>query len=180
MLRKLSSQINSAVSSLSSSPAPRLLPEHHSEGRAEAYVKFAEALKEAHIPADESDCASCNHPCPVQEDGTGAGSIAESGQIWDGKAYDEYVMDKYGDLGDLPKGHDCDWDSELAGSGQPARGRVVVISTGKSNWERDHTVSIDWISGSTSHMYSGRKRRLRIPAQQISRVSTSKQVWQRP
>ncbi|ORX37377.1 Sucrase/ferredoxin-like-domain-containing protein [Kockovaella imperatae] len=140
MLRKLSSQLSGAVSSLSAS-GDKLPPQHDSAGRAESYAKFAEVMNEAHIPADSSDCAACDHPCTVgPEDGTSAGTIAESGQIWDGKSYRDYVMDKYGDLGELPKGFDTDWDSELAGSGQPARGRVVVISTGKSNWERDHTV----------------------------------------
>ena len=142
MLRKLSSQINSAVNSVSGSPDPELLPQHDSEKRAQTYLEFAEVLNAANIPADLSDCAICDKPCPVNgnQEAGGARTIVDGGQIWDGKSYEEYVMDKYGDLGHLPKGHDCDWDSELAGSGQPARGRVVVISTGKSNWQRDHTV----------------------------------------
>ena len=143
MLGKLSSKVSSAVSSISGSPARHLPPDHVDPGRAAAYVSFAEDLEKAGIPADTSDCITCDHPCPVADDGSGEPTVAEAGQIWDGKGYDEYVMDKYGELGDLPRGHDCDWDSELAGSGQPPRGRVVVISTGKSNWERDHTVCPD-------------------------------------
>ena len=50
------------------------------------------------------------------------------------------IEETYGDLGSLPKGLDTDWESELAGSAKGGKGRIVVISTGKSDWERDHTV----------------------------------------
>jgi hypothetical protein len=64
-----------------------------------------------------------------------------AGWAKDGKNYEEYVVDRYGEFEGLPKGFDTDWDSELAGSGAVPKGRVVVISTGKSDWVRDHTVS---------------------------------------
>lgn len=54
--------------------------------------------------------------------------------------YTKAVEERYGDLGSLPKGLDIDWESELAGSAKGGRGRIVVVSTGKSDWPRDHTV----------------------------------------
>lgn len=67
--------------------------------------------------------------------------MAEVGNAWDGQTYDQHVREKYGELGPLPDTVDTDWESDLQGSGGPPVGRVVVISTGKSNWVRDHTVS---------------------------------------
>ncbi len=61
------------------------------------------------------------------------------------------MLDRYGDLGSLPEGFETDWESELAGSAQGGKGRIVAVSTGKSDWERDHTVGpkstaplVDW------------------------------------
>jgi hypothetical protein len=68
--------------------------------------------------------------------------VLEVSGPWDGKPYAEYVSDKYGHLGDWPDSIETDWDSELAGSAQGGRGRVVVVSTGKSDWDRDHYVSL--------------------------------------
>ena len=139
MLRKISQAVGSRKSS-----GPDLKPLHHSAGRAETYVQLANDLEAAGIPVDLSDRATCDHPCPAGDDGAeqrGAGTVVDAGMIWEGKKYEEYVTDKYGDLGELPAGFGTDWDSELAGSGAPPRGRIVVISTGKSDWERDHTVS---------------------------------------
>ena len=136
MFRKLSS----AVTSLTSSPVPPLPSDHHAASRAEAYVHLAGLLDHAGVPVDTSDCATCDDPCPPNVGG--AGSISESGTIWGGKSYDQYVLDKYGELGELPAGFDTDWESELAGSAKGGRGRAVVVSTGKSDWLRDHTVRI--------------------------------------
>ena len=125
-------KISSAVVSLASSPAPQLPSSHHAPSRAEAYVDLASRLSAADVPVDNSDCMTCDHPCPPGSEGPEV--------IWGGKSYEEYVLDRYGDLGELPEGFDTDWESELAGSAQGGRGRVVVVSTGKSDWERDHTV----------------------------------------
>jgi hypothetical protein len=105
-----------------------------------------------------ADCATCAEPCPTgineNVNGTGsrslgAGTIAEIGNAWDGKTYDEYILEKYGEvgLGQLPDTVETDWESDLPGSGGPPVGRVVVISTGKSNWVRDHVVSVNFKQG---------------------------------
>lgn len=101
-------------------------PDHNGPHRAKTYTDIASELKGIDVPVSMDDCAKCNDPCDV----------------WDGKAYPEYVLERYGDLGALPEGFDTDWDTELAGSAAGGRGRVVVISTGKSDWERDHTVCL--------------------------------------
>lgn len=135
-------KLTSAVSSLASSPAPALPASHRGASRADAYTQLAKELSEAGVPVDTSDCAACDHPCPVDGNNGTAGDIVDAGEVWDGKSYDDYVAEKYGDLGELPSGFEQDWVSDLFGSGGPPRGRVVVISTGKSDWERDHTVRI--------------------------------------
>jgi hypothetical protein len=133
--------ISSAMSSLTGSPGPNLPADHHAPARAQSYVELAKELQNAGVPVSLDDCASCDHPCPPTEgEIIGAGTIAEVGTIWEGKPYDQYVLEKYGDVGELPPGFDVDWDSELAGSSGGGKGRVVVISTGKSDWEREHTV----------------------------------------
>ena len=137
MFKKLSS----AVSSLAGSSFASLPPSHRGEARAEAYTQLAKELNDAGVPVDISDCVTCDHPCPVGAGETSSGTVVDAGRIWDGLTYDEYVQENYGDLGQLPSGFDQDWDTDLFGSGGPPRGRVVVISTGKSDWERDHTVS---------------------------------------
>ena len=128
MLRKISS----TVTSLTSSPAPTLPSSHHGPSRARTYVDLATRLSQAGVPVDPSDCLTCELPCPPDLTGPEA--------VWGGKSYENYVSETYGDLGSLPEGFDTDWESELAGSAQGGRGRVVVISTGKSDWQRDHTV----------------------------------------
>lgn len=135
MLGKLSS----AFSSLTTTPAPAPLPDHNAASRASTYTSLARELSSINVPVSVDDCAKCGEPCPVGA--AGAGDSLEIGSIWNGKTYPEYVMHRYGDLGHLPEGFDTDWDTELAGSAQGGRGRIVVISTGKSDWERDHVVS---------------------------------------
>lgn len=129
---------NSAVPSARSTPGPPQ-PKHEEPERAAQYAKLVTALEKDDVPVSHADCASCSAPCA--EDTNGGPTVAEIGNAWDGKTYSEYVEDKYGDLGHLPKGFDTDWESDLAGSGGPPVGRVVVVSTAKSNWVRDHTVS---------------------------------------
>ncbi|RSH92993.1 hypothetical protein EHS25_008441 [Saitozyma podzolica] len=145
MFRKISSAVTSVAGSLTGSPARQLPPNHHDPARAESYVELAKELQASGVPVSFDDCAACDHPCPPTEgsEGAGAGTIVEAGTIWEGKTYEQYVMDKYGDLGELPAGFDTDWESELAGSAKFGNGRVVVISTGKSDWERDHTDEVD-------------------------------------
>lgn len=134
-------KITSAVSSLAGSPGP-LPPDHLSPAREKEYAELANALEAIHVPVSHADCASCTEPCADGSNGhTGNGTVAEIGNAWNGKTYPEYVLEKYGDLGELPEGFDTDWESDLPGSGGPPVGRVVVISTGKSNWLRDHVVS---------------------------------------
>lgn len=138
MFKKLSS----AVSSFTGTPAPSLPASHRGPARAEAYADLAKELADAGVPVDISDCAACDHPCPVDQH-DGSGDIVDGAvSAWDGKPYDEFVADKYGDLGELPSGFEQDWESDLFGSGGPPRGRIAVISTGKSDWERDHTVRL--------------------------------------
>lgn len=133
MLRQLSSALPTLSSFTGSSQ--KLPADHHDPNRAKAYVELASDLRAANIPVDESDCYTCDLPCADQSQGT----VAEA---WDGKTYSQYVEDRYGDLGSLPNGFDTDWESELAGSGNPPEGRLVVVSTGKSDWVRDHTVRL--------------------------------------
>lgn len=137
MFKALSSAVSSVVHSRAASP---MQPDHNTPGRYKEYCGIADALKGDDVPVSTADCAACSAPCASTE-GNGAGTIAEAGNAWSGKTYEEYVDDKYGDLGTLPSAIDTDWESDLAGSGGPNVARVVVISTGKSNWVRDHTVS---------------------------------------
>lgn len=182
MFRKISSAVTSVAGSLTGSPARQLPPNHHDPARAESYVELAKELQASGVPVSFDDCAACDHPCPPTEgsEGAGAGTIVEAGTIWEGKTYEQYVMDKYGDLGELPAGFDTDWESELAGSAKFGKGRVVVISTGKSDWERDHTVreseSVGWrwlpshvlhFFGLSSDLRSGRGRRVRPQAGEV-------------
>ncbi|WWC58804.1 uncharacterized protein I303_101348 [Kwoniella dejecticola CBS 10117] len=112
------------------------LPSSHTAARrADTYVTLSKELGQAGVPTSETDCASCSNPC-LDPSQNGSGSVDEI--VYDGKAYEEYVLEKYGDLGELPKGFDTDWESDLQGSSKGGKGRVVVISTGKSDWERDH------------------------------------------
>lgn len=141
MFKALASAATSAVSSLRGSPAP-LGADHEDPGRIKQYSQMAMAMHAADIPVSDADCVTCEIPC--EEAGNGA--RAEVGNAWDGKTYDEYVEDKYGNLEQLPDTVETDWESDLAGSGGPPVGRVVVISTAKSNWVRDHTVSSPWYS----------------------------------
>lgn len=134
------SKLSSAVSSLKSSPAPQLTPDHNSQARGESYTSLANDLSSFGVPVSHSDCAKCDTPCPPSNGVDGTTSV-EIGSIWDGKTYTEYVEEKYGDLGELPIGFDCDWESELTGSAKGGRGRICVISTGRSDWSRDHYVS---------------------------------------
>jgi hypothetical protein len=159
MFRKISSAVTSVAGSLTGSPARQLPPNHHDPARAESYVELAKDLQASGVPVSFDDCAACDHPCPPiesSESGAGAGTIVEAGTIWEGKTYEQYVVDKYGDLGELPAGFDTDWESELAGSAKFGKGRVVVISTGKSDWERDHTVSVRlrWLASHVLPHYS--------------------------
>ena len=143
MMRKFSS----ALSSLTSSPAPAPAPDHHAASRAQTYVELAEKLQSLGVPVTTDDCATCDHPCDVDTNGVsnGGGIIVDAGGPWDGKPYGEYVMDQYGDLGSLPNVLDTDWDSELPGSARGGRGRIAVVSTGKSDWPRDHYVGLEKI-----------------------------------
>lgn len=140
MLKSITSAVSSAVASARGSPAPVPLGDDHCDaGRLKQYQAIANALSDAHIPVSEGDCVACDAPCADGQNGS-SGNVPEVGNAWDGKTYDQYVLEKYGDLGPLPPTVDTDWESDLAGSGGPPVGRVVVISTGKSNWLRDHTV----------------------------------------
>lgn len=135
MFKALASAAASAVSSLRASPEP-LGADHEDPRRIKQYAEMAVALEAADVPVSLADCAACNVPCESTE-----GAKAELGNAWDGKTYDDYVAEKYGHLDQLPDTVETDWESDLAGSGGPPVGRVVVISTGKSNWVRDHVVS---------------------------------------
>jgi hypothetical protein len=116
------SKLTSALRPTSAKPAS----DHNAESRARLYTTIASELSAANVPVSQSDCARCDDPCP---------------DIWNGKSYPDYILERYGDLGELPSGFDTDWDTELAGSAAGGRGQVLVISTGKSDWERDHVVS---------------------------------------
>lgn len=69
--------------------------------------------------------------------------MIEVGQPWNGQDYRTYIDQKYGTLGEWPDSIETDWDSDLAGSSQGGRGRIAIVSTGKSDWERDHYVIIN-------------------------------------
>lgn len=139
MLKAIGSAVSSVVHSRAGSPMP---PDHNTPGRYKEYCGIADALQSDDVPVSKADCAACAAPCaPAGSPGsTGAGTVVEAGNAWSGKSYEQYVDDKYGALGLLPPAIDTDWESNLAGSGGPNVARVVVISTGKSNWLRDHTV----------------------------------------
>lgn len=140
MFKALASAANSAVSSLRGSPAP-LGDSHDDPGRIKQYADMASALQHSDIPVSNADCAGCNIPCADNTGSNGNRPAAQIGNAWDGKTYDEYVEDNYGCLEGMPDTVEQDWETDLAGSGGPPVGRVVVISTGKSNWLRDHVVS---------------------------------------
>jgi hypothetical protein len=133
MFKKLTSAISSLSVSTPSAPGHR--------NRATEYVQYANELAAANVSVDVSDCAACEEPCTAPKGEDAAGTIVDGGNIWNGKSYDDYVLDTYGDLGELPSGFDVDWETDLAGSSTVPKGRIVIISTGKSDWERDHTVS---------------------------------------
>ena len=126
------SKISSNVSSHTSPLAPILPSSHQAPSRARTYVDLATRLQQAGVPVDPSDCVVCDLPCPP--------GLTASDSVSGGRSYENYVLETYGDLNSLPQGFDTDWESELAGSAQGGRGRVVVVSTGKSDWQRDHTV----------------------------------------
>ena len=134
-------KITSAFSSLNPSrPATPPPAAHDSQARVKQYASLAETLRQANVPVSGADCAACNLPCDLET--AGSTSVLESGGPWDGKPYSEYINEKYGHVGDWPDSIETDWESDLAGSAQGGRGRVVVVSTGKSDWERDHYVSL--------------------------------------
>ncbi|GMK57732.1 hypothetical protein CspeluHIS016_0405660 [Cutaneotrichosporon spelunceum] len=137
MFKALASAATSAVSSLHNSPIPPG-DSHDDPGRIKQYAEMARALQHDDIPVSHADCESCNIPCEFKDRPNGNGPAAQIGNAWDGKTYDEYVEDKYGCLEGMPATVEQDWESDLAGSGGPPVGRVVVVSTGKSNWLRDH------------------------------------------
>jgi hypothetical protein len=134
-------KLTSAFSSLNPSRAPSPPPAtHDSQVRAKQYASLADTLRQANVPVSDADCAACQRPCDIETAGSSA--IIESAGPWDGKPYSEYINDRYGDLGEWPDSIETDWESDLAGSAQGGRGRVAVVSTGKSDWERDHYVSL--------------------------------------
>ena len=157
MLGKLTSAFSSLNTSRDATPSlnssrdvtPPPPPTHESNARTKQYAELAHKLQQAGVPVSEADCAACDHPCPSDGDQQGAGQVVEIGRPWSGKPYQEYVQDTYGSLGDWPDSIETDWDSELAGSSQGGRGRIAVVSTGKSDWERDHYVSCNGAGGGT-------------------------------
>ncbi|BEJ17647.1 hypothetical protein CspHIS471_0610480 [Cutaneotrichosporon sp. HIS471] len=153
MFKALADKASSAVSSLRGSAAPSAVPSpapsaphspaplgdnHEDPGRIRQYAEIAKALQHDDIPVSHADCESCNIPCEYKDTPDGNGPTAQIGNAWDGKTYEEYVEDKYGNIEGMPDMVEQDWESDLPGSGGPPVGRVVVISTGKSNWLRDH------------------------------------------
>ncbi|WVQ97626.1 hypothetical protein IAU59_004740 [Kwoniella sp. CBS 9459] len=140
-------RLTSAISNLTTSSAPAPEASHHGPGRMQTYSTLAKKLQDDGVPVSLADCNACDNPChdasENAENGTtqasrGRGSVAE---LYDGlgaRSYEEYVNEKYGDLGELPKGFDMDWETDLFDSSKGGKGRIVVISTGKSDWERDH------------------------------------------
>jgi hypothetical protein len=141
MLGKLTTALSSLTTTTTTVPAV-LSASHHAPDRVAHNASIATTLSIANIPVSYSDCYSCENPCDVADSSaTGRGQVVEAGVAYGGKSYEDYVEEKYGDLGELPKGFDVDWESDLAGSAKGGRGRVVVVSTGKSDWVRDHTVN---------------------------------------
>ena len=137
-------KISSAVTSLAGTPAT-LPTDHYAPARAQTYVKLAKNLAEHGVATSFDDCATCDVPCPPgTANGHEGGATIVDGSTgekpWGGKPYLEYVEETYGDLGNLPNGFDMDWESDLAGSSKGGTGRIAVISTGKSDWERNHAV----------------------------------------
>lgn len=139
MLGKLTSAFSSLNTSRDATPPPP--PTHDSPARAEQYAQLADKLHHAGVPVSVADCSACDHPCSIDDTEQGAGQVVEIGRPWSGKSYPDYVQDTYGSLPDWPDSIDTDWESDLAGSSQGGRGRIAVVSTGKSDWERDHYVS---------------------------------------
>lgn len=135
MLGKLSSAFTSLGQSPTSSPSPAT---HYDGARVKTYAGIGSDLAEAGVPVSLADCAVCDAPC--HESTETSGHVVVAGMPWDGKPYSKYVEDKYGNLPEWSDAIETDWESDLAGSAQGGRGRVVVVSTGKSDWERDHYV----------------------------------------
>jgi hypothetical protein len=134
-------RLTSAFSSLNPSRAPSPPPStHNAEARARQYANLADALRQVDVPVSSADCAACETPC-ASDANQSASQVVESGGPWTGKPYSEYVEDRYGQLNAWPDSIETDWETDLPGSAQGGRGRVVVVSTGKSDWERDHYVS---------------------------------------
>ncbi|TXT15934.1 hypothetical protein VHUM_00437 [Vanrija humicola] len=157
-------KIASAVSSISGTPRngtpePPVLAGHHGPGRVKTYAELAKTLSDYGVPVATDDCAACDSPCAdgAANGAGGAGTVAEIGNAWDGKTYEQYVHDKYGDFDEFPSAIDTDWDSDLPGSGGPPVGRVVVISTGKSDWPRDHVDAEDSLSYQVNKVLSKQK-----------------------
>lgn len=138
MFAKLTSAVSSLALSSPSTPKPG--PSHDDPARISTYLALADQLKACDVPVSTDDCARCDAPCAA--DGSASDDGGSGTRAWDGQSYDEYVLGRYGELGGLPIDKEVDWDEELAGSSKGGRGRVVVISTGKSDWVRDHTVSL--------------------------------------
>ncbi|OCF37662.1 hypothetical protein I316_00789 [Kwoniella heveanensis BCC8398] len=138
-------RLTSAISNLTTSAGPAPEASHHGPVRVQAYSALAKKLQDDGVPVSLADCNACDNPCETTSNSDpssapeGRGSVAE---LYDGlsggKSYEEYVNEKYGDLGELPKGFDMDWETDLYDSSKGGKGRIVVISTGKSDWERDH------------------------------------------
>lgn len=147
-------KLSTAVASITPSPTPQLLTSHRDPTRVRAYASIAQDLEKARVPVDHSDCAACDLPCPVDDSAKKNGYTGKlnAGAAWDGKTYEQYVVDEYGDMGVLPSAFEQDWESELMGSGHPPpEGRVVVFATGKSDWKKDHLVCIRQRSSSRDH-----------------------------
>lgn len=94
----------------STSASPKRPPTHLDH--LEKYEKLAHQLDDAGVPVSFEDCRTCEDPCDP------------SAGITTG----------------FPRGFEQDWDLDLAGSAKPNAQRTVVISTGRSDWEHDHTV----------------------------------------
>lgn len=140
MLGKLTSAISSLNTSRDATPPPPPAAQSHdSTTRTLQYAQLADQLDHVSVPVSRADCAACDHVCSSPTDQEGR-QLDDRDTVWSGKPYQEYVEETYGNLGEWPDSIDTDWDSELAGSAQGGRGRIAVISTGKSDWERDHYV----------------------------------------
>lgn len=140
MLGKLTSALSSLHNSRDITPPPP--PTHDSTIRAKQYAQLAKTLHGVSVPVSLADCSTCEQPCPSEQSSSGA-QVLEFGSPWDGRDYPTYVQQKYGFLGEWPESIDTDWDSDLAGSSQGGRGRIAIVSTGTSDWERDHYVGRD-------------------------------------